>query len=79
MVVIHMDISRYNEQAVDRLRDEICSALVGNQAFIDNDILVSDCDRPEFLTICLGSDGTEPLDIFVENFCTIGPRKSESS
>ena len=76
MVIISIDTSSIKkEDAYDKLRDDICEALKGNKAFIENDIVVSEDHRPDFLDICLGSDGTEPLDIVVFNYCTFKPRK----
>ena len=41
----------------DTLRDEICRALVGNRAFIENDIIVSDEYKDEdAICICLGDE-----------------------
>lgn len=47
-----------------KVRDAICEHLAGNKAYVDNDIIVSDCNE-DINRICfsLGSDNTPVIDL----------------
>lgn len=58
--MVLLQLKNESGRPYSEVRDEICTALVGNRAFIENDIVVSDHAQGEnIITIALGSRGTE--------------------
>lgn len=60
MVIIK--VKNATGQPYAEVRDSICRELVGNKAFVDCDIIVSDCSQSDNeITITLGDDESHNL------------------
>lgn len=66
MVAIHVYFGK-NQYKYEDVRDAICNALKGNQAFIDSDIIVSDDEQSaNTILIILGDNTKLQLNVYVE-------------
>lgn len=65
MLVFEMKKMGFDEEGYDNIRDCICRSLQGNKAFIENDIVVSDARKPEYLDVLLGEASDNDLTIHI--------------
>ena len=52
-------------------RDSICKSLVGNRGFIENDIIVSDCNEAENEVCIILGDDTNTHTIEIDCDCKV--------
>ena len=62
--MVTIKLENHSSKSCRLITDSICARLVGNDAFINNDIIVSDCGADENqIVISLGSDNTPDVII----------------
>ena len=66
--MIELRIKNTTDKSYANVRDALCRALVGNQAFINNDIIISDAyEKDNIVDICLGDETSDTIIIMDAN------------